>query len=360
MKAALPITALRHHSFKRLPHGLTLLEVVISLSILVILATLILVKLQQSREQARCSMCKGHLKQIGLALHNYHDTWGVLPPMMSGNLDTGQQFGWRLNIQPYIESSSLYDNITTYERTHGLPPPSEDWSSFARGNMVMPVYLCPSDTINELYANGPVNYRVCVGDVAFKNNSPGNRRGLFGYESAVSFSEVTDGLANTILAGEMVQGINRSRRVLDGAVRLPGTDLADAAVSVCISLPKNHLFASTIPDEDILAPPPAHCKGCRIWEGRRYYAAISTTVPPNGPVCSATNDSGGWTHVTPSSRHKGGVQVVMADGAVRFISENINAGTPSDTVTLTTSGASPYGVWGALGTMNGGEVIGEY
>jgi prepilin-type processing-associated H-X9-DG protein len=92
--------------------------------------------------------------------------------------------------------------------------------------------------------------------------------------------------------------------------------------------------------------------------GNPFFSGFNTILPPNSPSCAPDAWGGHWGILPPTSRHPGGVHILMADGAVRFVSENINAGNP--TLPIQSSGMSPYGVWGALGSKAGHEVISEF
>ena len=96
-------------------------------------------------------------------------------------------------------------------------------------------------------------------------------------------------------------------------------------------------------------------RGAVFADGSTYLTGFNTILPPNSPNCGVHQSLGVFS---AGSRHVGGVHALMADGAVRFISENINSG--SSAAAVVTSGASPFGVWGALGTKSGGEVVGDF
>ena len=97
----------------------------------------------------------------------------------------------------------------------------------------------------------------------------------------------------------------------------------------------------------------------QFWaDGAPYFSSVAIILPPNGPSCGAPD---GYAMITVSSRHPGGAHVCMSDGSVRFVNESINTGDLSvDAATTNLGGASPYGIWGSLGTLIGSEVVGEF
>lgn len=102
-------------------------------------------------------------------------------------------------------------------------------------------------------------------------------------------------------------------------------------------------------------------QGGRALDGRTYFAFFTTAMRPNGPHCQSSTVDGSWGHASASSRHTGGVHVLMGDGVVKFVSDNINTGDASAVSPGAAGGGpSPYGTWGALGTRAGGETVGDF
>lgn len=280
--------------------GFTLIELLVVIAIIAILIALLLPAVQQAREAARRSTCKNNLKQIGLGLHNYHDTHRVFPP---GRIETSR-LGWGTMILPYIDQAPLYNQISAsgaFETTSTST--NVHWYGVAAmatsGNpplakTIIPVYNCPSDPMGgintELSSYGKSNY---VGTRTASNVADtANINASFYGNSNRKIRDYTDGLSNTIHIGE-----KRTQGTQNGAL-WAGSASSEIA----------HLIA------------------------RIDWSADDTNYIINGNFA--------WT---VSSVHTGGAHVLLGDGAVRFLSENINIGT-----------------WAALGTIAEGEVIGEF
>jgi len=354
--------------------GFTLIELLVVIAIIAILVALLLPAVQQAREAARRSSCKNNLKQLGLALHNYHDVYKTLPYRSGGtggcgprvSTSIGNRYPCNKNrmsgfypILPFIEQSALFDAISAGDSSipisPGGPAPYEGWSVW--NSPVIPGYLCPSDPGFNVTDPRSNSYVFCAGDNASGINGS-NVRGLFGRNTKVRFRDITDGLSNTIAMSEHVRGNfgltttgNRSR-VLEGIVN----EVTPLTPGNCDAQVAGNQFVAG-----------ANVKarhGASLWDGQAERCAFNTILAPNSPSCSnGTNQNAdnGTAILTATSQHKGGAQVLMADGAVRFVSENIDAGDASAAPPGGGSGnQTPYGVWGSLGTRGGGEVVGEF
>ncbi len=329
--------------------GFTLVELLVVIAIIGVLIALLLPAVQQAREAARRMSCSNNLKQLGIALHNYHDTFNALParqagPGWSGN---GDQYPRRhsafVSLLPFIEQSARYDQIEAARR--------HAWHGDANSGYVgeIDAFICPSDGLysptgadrNAQYS--PLNYGLCMGD-NFSFTSPSditqpetNVRGIFGYLIYSRFRDITDGLSNTMAMSETI--VAPSSDQLGRAVGSSTNDpLACRAYLTGVNYTSGSLVAQY------------RCHGQRWQDGRPGYCAITTVLPPNSATCSS--QAGGGLY-TASSRHPGGVLSMFADGSVRFVPETIDTGNLS--LSPVTSGVSPYGVWGAIGSMAGGE-----
>jgi len=294
--------------------GFTLIELLVVIAIIAVLIALLLPAVQQARESARRTQCKNNLKQLGIALHAYHDTSGTLPPGAIQSFSTGRnEATWITMVMPYIDQANQYTKAD-FSSTFGSSGPNN-----AIMGQTIPMMLCPSDIEVTLALPGQPgwargNYAANSGIGPFistENPSPpGRTSGPFTMNSKNRMSAFLDGTSNTILVAELL--------------KVKGDDFRGV-----MHYPEGPLYQhdrspnTGIPDEF------------------RGSLCISITRAPCTGVYTAWNNR--QIRIASRSNHIGGVQVLLGDGSGRFISENINLGT-----------------WQALSTMDSGEVIGEF
>jgi prepilin-type processing-associated H-X9-DG protein len=170
-------------------------------------------------------------------------------------------------------------------------------------------------------------------------------RGIFGFNTRVSFADIRDGSSNTIAIAERLVCAD-IHAVGENLVYNQGGGVVSSPIS-CRSKGANGYYASSA------TVYPGPWMGRRWPEGIPMFAGFMTILPPNAPACLVGTDISAGI-ITPTSAHPGGVNCALADGSVHFISESIDTGNLSISATNLT-GQSPYGVWGALGTKDGGE-----
>jgi prepilin-type N-terminal cleavage/methylation domain-containing protein/prepilin-type processing-associated H-X9-DG protein len=352
----------------------TLVELLVVIAIIGILVALLLPAIQAAREAARRTECGNKMKQLGIAMQNYHDTYKAFPALGTRGMgeDVGWYFSWVIPILPYIEQAQMHDAIMARARPNGagLPTPWNTGNDGTPGTYGplwretnwkrdLQALRCPSDTLPPDRGESPsfLNYRVCVGDDYHQNHfrpdqSSRQNRGIFQCERWVNMSAIIDGTSTTVMLGELVGG-GDARDVLGGvAVNVQTWDPANCMARVDPLAP-NRLAG------DVRAQfrPP----GGRAMDGRPYFVGFATMVGPNGPSCHWGGVDGNEHMGTVSSRHPGGAHVTMADGAVKFINQNIDTGAQSVPDIDTPGGReSPWGVWGALGSMAGGEAVPKF
>lgn len=338
-------------SFRFHSRGFTLIELLVVIAIIAILVALLLPAVQQAREAARRSACKNNLKQLGLALHNYHDTHKRFPPgrvRTSGcgsNTWQTSNITWLARILPQMEQSAIYDTID-WERgcgSNGATGANGPHSANPGGarRQIVAAYRCPSEpgrgrvrwvapdgsVVNGATPSGsfaPGNYAGCVGAVSREGGT--NPEGMFGTNSGVRMRDITDGTSNTLMVAEFIIGFPHLQQN-------PGS--ANAGTG---SQP--HELCPTTGSPSTTG---TRATGFSWFYGEMPNASwFSANTGPNSKQWDCGSNSN-YINFAARSQHKGGVQVCLADGSTRFVSENINLET-----------------WRNAGDKADGEVLGEW
>ena len=313
----------------------TLIELLVVIAIVAILIGLLLPAVQKVREAAARTKCQNNLKQIALAMHNYHDVMGSLPPAYKDLENTPSQPSWNFYrwssfamISPYLEQTAIYNNLrldlTLYNGPAELPPgvqirpEHENWV-----RLPIPIFLCPADQRKEVQPGWAAsNYNVNQGDGAGGVGTPAT--GPIFQNSRTNLLTITDGTSNTAMIGESIIGRGgtataiTTRQDVDELFRFitntnPITDAACAAATV-IDTERQARWADG---------------AGTVHQYNHYYLPNDST-----PDCSSRG--GFWK--AARSRHTGGVNLALCDGSVRFV---------RDTVTIDT--------WRAVSTRAGNE-----
>ncbi|MDR0337994.1 MAG: DUF1559 domain-containing protein, partial [Planctomycetaceae bacterium] len=341
-----------------------------------VLISLLLPAVQSAREAARRMQCSNNMKQLGLGFHNYHDVFDAFPAQR-GYLRGGTGWGAFFQVLPFIEQQSAYDAIKTSPGSAGtvVAVPGPDLASVVfLGEFSVPSFCCPSDPTSrqkntQTGPNGPLyktSMRISTADIVLNNLDNGNwshftegqwrARAPFIEYTWHSTASFLDGTSNTIMASESVTSndLNSDRTIKGGiatesSIYGGGNDIDPAkCLAVRDTGDPNLIIASKYSG--------GSWRGGRIVDARPAMTGFNTVLPPNSPNCYRQNVQS-WGFYSVSSYHPGGVNSVFGDGSCRFISETINCGNlnakykPREYF----NAASPFGIWGAIGSLNGGE-----
>ena len=346
--------------------GFTLVELLVVIAIIGTLVGLLLPAVQAARESARRSACQKNIKQIGLAVLNYESATGELPPacypLRLALLSPQPTYWTRVSfiawILPFLEEQALGDQVVPWIKAN-----NGTWSGpFATQ---LPALICPSETKRTTgpLGGGTTSYHGNRGDIGMDHTMNNVRGPMYMgaassggvYSScAVKIKDITDGTSNTVLLGEVAVGSQTSG--MPGGIGTLTHDTSTPPAS-CLALVSNNTYSAA----DTGSYPPGS-----IWgEGKATYTHFFMNAPPNFPRCTNGNDNG--VYILPaSSYHSGGAFVTFCDGSSRFVTDQVDAGDVTASQVnnqggtanaWTYSKASIRGVWGAIGTIRGGESL---
>ncbi|HZZ78145.1 MAG TPA: DUF1559 domain-containing protein [Gemmataceae bacterium] len=339
--------------------GFTLIELLVVIAIIAILIALLVPAVQKVREAAARTQCINNLKQLGLGLHGYHDANKKLPLLLINNGGTrstnpqgneGRNTGLMM-ILPYIDQTPLFTWTSQQQTVSGvaiLPFGPIRSTVYQPYNVQIPVFTCPSNGAPAQIWGltwGASSYGVCIGDTIL-NNHFANTRGVFG-PTQTTMVGISDGTSNTMFFAERAFGSGNNRSI-HGYFANNVASLNTSPIT-CLSTASNGLY---LPAQSVMTDRPS---GVQWFDGYPAFTAVNTVLPPNSPSCAADNWGDSWGVFSANSYHTGGVNVGLADGTVRFVSNSVNTGNPASPEV--TSGPSPYGVWGAMGTRSSGETF---
>ena len=323
--------------------GFTLVELLVVIAIIGILVALLLPAIQMAREAARRTQCNNNLKQIGIAMHNHHDSQGRFPqgwPVMTHpHYPTIPAFLYRWSplarITPYMEQYAVYQAFNLDMPLFGHNGNNDIYGYGVHPDNVEAVaqqihsFLCPSDRAQIIETGyGPTNYKVCKGS-GRTGGSNSQADGVFTLEPGLRMADVLDGTSNTAMLSESMLG----RGGAAGTVTAENRPYIVAIIT----------GAGPLTESECLDPAATAqmVRGARWVDAWLLYTFYDHGLAPN----SASPDCGrqGHTWHAARSQHPGGVHVGFCDGSVRFIHESIDTST-----------------WRALGSRSGGEVLGRF
>jgi prepilin-type N-terminal cleavage/methylation domain-containing protein/prepilin-type processing-associated H-X9-DG protein len=369
----------------------TLIELLVVIAIIAVLIALLLPAVQSAREAARRAQCVNNLKQLGLALHNYHSVQDCFPPQVQngGYAVWGTPYfdpwplDWTASILGQFEQQPLY-NALNFSVSCGVGGDKQNTTvMYAQVASLM----CPSESTrtptNGFWGGTPYGWKSYHGNVGGPScisayngvfvplNKDGNGdNGLTGYYvngnmgRTVSIASITDGTSNTAMFSETHLGTGAAANQItyiaarsrgdtymwrpSGGQTTTGYDLGTQGVAIALAFVQAcQAIPGTQPPFGTLPPPNGNMwiggnpSSCNMWDSYNHF------MPPNTIACDSTTDTntGGYGGVAdafpPASNHPGGVNIGFADGSVKFVKNSVNLQT-----------------WWGLGSRNGGEIIG--
>ncbi|AMV18733.1 DUF1559 domain-containing protein [Planctomyces sp. SH-PL14] len=309
--------------------GFTLIELLVVIAIIAVLVAILLPAIQQAREAARASQCRNNLKQIGIAMHSYHETHGTFPPGIIDPtapttsppkcvpVNATRFWGGHVFIFPYMDQGAIYNRVTPGDGPCGLPLESFTWDGKELLKTPFPSYMCPSDTgpdVNPFY-RGYSKSNYPVSEIISNVNTRTRIR------------DILDGTSNVLMHAERSLKQNPAGARQTAAIVWGRNDISDAGWKFRVNFP------------------------------------INTPNPTTSTANGIGADNGCVRHGI-ASNHVGGANVLLCDGAVRFVGENIaiNPAT-ADTTTcigMNTNQAGPGFILNNLLFMDDGRTVGDF
>ena len=344
----------------------TLLELIFVVLLIGILIGMLLPAVRRVREPARRTDCSNKLRQLALASFNFESAHSHFPAPMGDPMlleiaesDDVGRIGGLVLLLPFIEQSRLWEQagepMTINEHSFpAMPPPTDQnypvWQNHIEG------FRCASSIGSEMLF-GETNYAFCIGDMAIDIHKPKHERGAFACGKNLTEGHFSDGTSNTIMMAEIGTSV-RPALLAQVAINQSSEILNNPQLCLDLVSPDN----SKLLNKSIALKKPG--RGGNWADGSATYSLFNTILPPNSPSASIGDEMADGIY-SAGGMHPGGINVARADGSVQFLSENIDAGDPTSPTIKPEQldagpTASPYGVWGALGTANGEDDAEEY
>jgi len=373
--------------------GFTLVELLVVIAIIGTLVGLLLPAVQSAREAARRSACLNNFKQLGLAVLSHESAKKTLPHYQGGSCCWGSSLNWTsgtsagntnnagrrsgfVELLPYMEETVMYNNIQKGD-LNNAPGGPYAYNGFGPWNTAPAMLSCPSERV--IIRGASHNYALSMGDaVGVGYSSPSDTanaamRGVFvriGYvktssptteadiqprNTGIKIKDITDGTGQTIMFSERCKPTVNQQSAWLTATGVEPHRQSIAQVTTISTTPSACLNVAT---GDTLAPGTLYkqCWG-RMWtDGQAESVGFNTVLPPNSPSCggNSLNRDNQQAVLPPGSYHQGGVGATFADGSVRFIANSIDCGNLGTAMNNRSTGGTPHGVWGALGSRAGG------
>ncbi len=362
----------------------SLVDLVAAIVIVTLVGCLIFPTIQASRETARRHACMNNLRQIGVAMQLYHDTFQTLPGHKVGPGARNRKSAFTF-LLPQLGHQAVYDEIV--EQKWQMPwrrDKADEKGKTLKANdgknvpspycTTIPVFLCPEDTAflskkdDEL---AYTNFVVSHGDWITGQNETFTR-GPFVPDHWLTLEDIVDGVTNTIAMSERAIASSKFKHIVNGEEMVreyDGTTKTQGSIIVTkeggdSDDPEKPAFAScfqraggnaiTDPDKFEIDRNRA---GTRWGDGQHFFTVTNTILPPNAASCMLNADDKQPIIAPPTSYHVGGVNVLMLDSHTKFVSNNIDHGGDFSNKKCVKEGPSPFGAWGAMGNIVDTKIV---
>ena len=343
--------------------GFTLVELLVVIAIIGVMVGLLLPAVQAAREAARRMSCSNNLKQLGLAWHNYHDTYlklsyGATSVTWPGGTGNHNWHGYSPHSQvlPFIEQGPVFEQFGFNERhyVNDVYPPASI-GPITVGRTRISAFICPSDKdYPSATETGWNNYGVSFGSNTGYRGDLANTNGMFRLTATRNFKDVLDGLSNTIMLAEFNKGDGTGNKfdiqsdfVNAQPFNFPTVFVQGPPGQEIVGAVPTQIQLNAYGQQCLAAGPASHrsSAGFRWSAPGHYNTAINTLAPPNWefPACMSCGGCGQGDSqgVFPArSRHPGGAHHALGDGSVKFLTNSVN-----------------LFIYQSLGTIDGGEAI---
>ena len=336
--------------------GFTLVELVVIIAIIGILIGMLLPAVRTVREPARRTACMNNLRQLSLATINFESAHMRFPACIGDDGQTGDAalLSGFVDILPELDHQDLHDEIACgiADGSKEYPPRPAPWTKgFRPYETYLEVLCCPSSPFPEDSSFGPTSYAFCIGDRARNVGSPKCLRGITGGNRSTRMEQVSDGASNTLMFSE-IGSANPAVRQSPIAINA-GQEILNSPELVLNLVDGESNVRS---DVELSVVSRGYC-----WaDGRSGVAQFNTILPPNSPT-ACTGEIGSDGIFPASGPHPGVVIAALVDGSTHSIRLDIDCGDigmPAlNEQEMQAGNPSPYGVWGALGTISAGEPI---
>ncbi len=314
----------------------TLVELLVVIAIIGVLVSLLLPAVQSAREAARRASCTNNLRQLGIALQNFHDTHGHMPAGRGGPVP--RIFSPQAFLLPFVEEGSVQGMIDFEQAPQFVIIAGVTYSDAANrpaSIQTVPVLTCPSDPEQGRVPGaqfGATNYAACTGSGQIDAGTVVRSDGVFFLESRIGFKHVTDGTSHTVAFSE---------RMLGNGVPLSGSALPGHRADLYIRQLSN---ASPVSDGNCAQPAAGNWyreRGGKWITGNYGNTLYNHHLPPNTSAWDCMNMAQQQGYLAARSLHSSGVNASFCDGSVRFIGDNVD-----------------LSVWRAISTRAGEESLG--